>query len=551
MLAIFPLVNGVNQKTLSLRIEDNYNYYISKEINSTNTFIYQNYLKESYFCSNNKTSSKNVEPIKILNYIGPMDSSWPMKCHDLHHTSQSPYSTADNPYIEKWRFHSTGWVEDSPVIANDGTIYFGGGYEGLSWYLIAINPNGTVKWRYKTFGLMLGSSPAIDEDGTIYIGNWEHYLYAITPNGTKKWKVDLGANIACSPVISEDGTIYIGSFYGDIYAINQNGTEKWRYRAGTSITGGPAVGDDGTIYCGSGDKFFYALNPNGTLKWRYKTGDIIKGPPSIADDGTIYIGSFDDYLYAFYPNGTLRWKCKVGTGTETNPSIAYDGTIYVGSPDGHLYAVNPNGTMKWSFSVKGNIHQSSPTISADGTIYFGTDDSGYIYAVNPDGTEKWKKKIAKKWVESSPSIAEDGTIYIGSTYDMARGYIHAFGSVDSNQPPETPTISGKTSGKIGENHYFTFRAVDIDRNPISFYIDWGDGDEGWTFEYASYEYVRIGHSWSKPNTYTIRAKAKDVMGEESDWTEFEIKISIPRTRTSLNAILDIFSILYRIKGLVN
>ena len=55
---------------------------------------------------------------------GPMDSAWPMKSHDTHHTSQSPYSTAGSPDLEeKWRFFC-GKVDGSPVIGEDGTIYF-------------------------------------------------------------------------------------------------------------------------------------------------------------------------------------------------------------------------------------------------------------------------------------------------------------------------------------------------------------------------------------------------------------------------------------------
>jgi hypothetical protein len=54
---------------------------------------------------------------------GPKDTPWSMKCHDVRHTSQSPYSTADNPYIEKWRFYNDGWVEDTPIIDSDGTIF--------------------------------------------------------------------------------------------------------------------------------------------------------------------------------------------------------------------------------------------------------------------------------------------------------------------------------------------------------------------------------------------------------------------------------------------
>ena len=98
---------------------------------------------------------------------GLADSPWPMKCHDLHHTSRSPYSTANNSGFEIWRFECDD-VESSAVIGEDGTIYF-----GSDWVLFALNPDGTEKWRYKTGGL-IWSAPAVAEDGTIYDGSWDH-----------------------------------------------------------------------------------------------------------------------------------------------------------------------------------------------------------------------------------------------------------------------------------------------------------------------------------------------------------------------------------------
>jgi len=462
---------------------------------------------------------------------GVMSSDWPMLCQDVRHTSRSPYSTADNPGVEKWRVECD-WVEDTPVIDRDGTIYVGGGYGGLD-YLIAVYPNGTIKWRFKTNGLIWGSSPAIAEDGTIYVGSWDCKLYAINPNGTLKWKCSVGGSIASSPAIAEDGTIYFGTMRGfdkgDIIAVYPNGTIKWRYTTGYYITSDPAIGVDGTIYIGSGDTYLYALYPNGTLKWRFKTGHYIKGPPSIADDGTIYVGSYDDYLYAIYPNGTMKWKCKVGYGTETNPSIGSDGTIYVGGKK--LYAVNPDGSLKWSFDLgqERHIHKSSPAVSADGTIYVGTNigeaGGGEIIAVNPDGTERWRKKIATDWVDSSPAIGKDGTVYIGSSYDMSKGYLHAFGKIESNSPPEKPTITGELYGKAETPLTFMFKTHDPDNNPIRFYIDWGDGTPtDWSCEYASNENTRIEHTWSKEGTYIIRVKARDVVGEESSWTNTTIRI---------------------------
>ena len=117
--------------------------------------------------------------------------------------------------------------------------------------------------------------------------------------------------------------------------------------------------------------------------------------------------------------------------------------------------------------------------STDDAIYVGTNvgegTGGEIIAINPDGTERWRKKIANKWVESSPSIAEDGTVYMGSSYDMDGGYLHAFGPMESNSPPETPTISGETNENVREEYEYKLRVIGPDNNPISLYIDWGDG----------------------------------------------------------------------------
>jgi len=236
---------------------------------------------------------------------GPMDSAWSMQSHDTHHTGRSPYETGINPDgLEKWRFKTDSWIVDTPIIDNDGKLYFG----CVNWYLYCLYPSGDINWMFRTDGMISGSSPAIVEDGTIFVGSWDCGLYAIYPNGTLKWRFPSGGSIASSPAIAEDGTIYFGNYGKKVYAINPNGTEKWHYDLEDDTTCDPVIADDGTIYFGSFDTFFYALYPNGTLRWRFQTGHYIKGPASIADDGTIYVGSWDDYLYAIFPNnGTMKW----------------------------------------------------------------------------------------------------------------------------------------------------------------------------------------------------------------------------------------------------
>jgi outer membrane protein assembly factor BamB len=454
---------------------------------------------------------------------GPMNSSWPMKSYNSQRIGRTTSSTANNPGLEIWRFQTwISGVDSGAVVTDDNTIIFG----SKDYYIYALNPDGTLKWKYETGGQIF-SDPAIAADGTIYITSCDHRLYALNPSGTLKWKFNTGEIVSASPVIAEDGTIYIGHSQGRVFAINPNGTELWHYDLPNDIYGSAALGLDGIIYIGSWDNNFYALNPNGTLRWSFHTGNHVKGVPSIAPDDTIYFGSWDGYLYALNPNGTMRWQCRVGSGSETTPAIAADGTIYVGGDD--FYAVYPNGTMRWIFDIdigaERHIFTSCPAIAAEGTIYvgvdIGNDVAGEILAVNPDGTERWRKTISDENADSSPAIAADGTVYIGSTGGPS-GYLHAFGTVESNTLPNNPTITGPNNGNAGTIYTYRFSGTDPDNNPVRIFIDWGDDTTCWTNWGASGESIKWGYSWEEQGTYIIKAKTQDILGLESNWTTLEV-----------------------------
>ncbi len=373
-----------------------------------------------------------------FNDNGLQDSPWPMFCHDVMHTGRSGYDTSMVTGEEIWRYRM-GSVISSPAIDKDGTIYVGSGSS-----LYAINSDGRLKWRFKTGG-GVSSSPAIAKDGTIYVGSNDGKLYAIYPNGTLKWQFSVTPRnwVSSSPAIGKDGTIYVGSTDYFIYAINPDGTLKWKFETGSKIYSSPAIGNDGTIYIGSHDSYLYAINPDGTLKWKFKAKAEVRGSPAIGNDGTIYVGCWSDYLYAINPDGTLKWKFKVKgpwewCGMQEAPAIGEDGTIYVGTyygmgNAGCLYAINPDGTEKWHIET-GTIY-GSPSIGKDGTIYVGTAEGiGKLYAVNPDGTIKWVWKALSEQeyhychIDSSPAIGKDGTIYIGSWFGSEKGswgYLHA------------------------------------------------------------------------------------------------------------------------------
>jgi outer membrane protein assembly factor BamB len=506
------------------------------------------------FNINNIVEKSEIDSFNVQQLDGPpMNYPWPMYCHDARHTGRSPYSTADNPGLEKWNYKiADSSYQSSPVIDNEGVIYIGRGN------LYAIYPNGTLKWMYD-LPYSSYSTPAIDENGIIYIGTRYDYpknhLYAInTSSGKLEWKFE-AEDIIASPVIGEDGTIYFCD--GDnwrIKALFPNGSLKWSYKTGHVIYSSPAIGLDSTIYCGSFDNYVYALySNNGTLKWKYKTGDWVHGSPTVADDGTVYIGSDDKYLYAIKPDGTLKWRCSIGH-VWGSPAIDENGIIYVGTWEMKFFALNPNGTKKWKFEAPGRIwFGNSPAISDDGIIYFGTTTQdggkGRFIALNSDGTEHWN--ISYGLIESSPAIGIDGTIYICSSH-LDYGYLHAINELDPNSP-SSPEIDGPNSGRTETEYDYTLKSTSPIGNDVYYWIEWGDGDKTeWIGPFSSGEEITVSHTWSEDGTYTIKARAKDTDNLWGPWSEFEV--TIPRTRASsyqwYEWLLERFPLLERLLGLI-
>lgn len=508
----------------------NYNaYHVSDKYNNEYT---------RYQINNIELKKINNNLIRIIQTLNgpPMNSPWPMYCHDIRHTGQSPYSTAGNSFYNNWWFRlEYGFIEGSGVIDNEGIIYFG------SWNnnLYAMYPNGTLKWVCNVGG-NVESSPVIDENGTIYVGiaeQWGH-LSAINPDGTLKWTYSVSDEILSSPAIGSDGTIYFGDGAYYINALYPNGTLKWRYKTGLVVYSSPAIGNDGTVYCGSHDTYLYAFYPdNGTMKWKYKAGDWIRVSPCIDDDGTIYVVSLDNYLHAVNPDGTLKWKTYVGAGT--SPTIGQDGTIYAGYRT--LYAVNPtDGSVKWTFAVGGTMCGGTPCNSIDGTIFVGTSDGCELIAINPDGTERWRTSIGT--CEFAPIIGEDGTVYVGASTDefttgpggcIPVGYLYAFNNMDPDVP-SAPEINGPTEGKKEVEYQYTFKSTSPVGRDFYYYIEWGDGDwttEWWIGPYGSGEEVVLNHIWPEEEVYTIRARCKDTENLWGPWgeltvsTPFDLQIS--------------------------
>jgi outer membrane protein assembly factor BamB len=466
-------------------------------------------LSTSFVGVSNQTKQASSNKSETPTDGGLQNSSWPMFHHDARHTGRSPYAPIDYQPAVKWKFHIKGMTVSSPAIDKNGTIYIGA--EDFQKSFFAINPNGTEKWHFASNG-WIDASPAIGDDGIIYSGSMNGDLIAFYPNGTIKWRTHIGASwVYSSPVIDDNGTIYVASTGSSrLGAVDPNGTIKWFFYAEDDIYCSPALSDDGTIYDGSNDGYLYAINPDGTLKWKFYSGGEkgVGSAPSIADDGMIYFGGTSGYLYALYPNGTLRWKIGTGYIGGSSPAIGIDGTIYVGDQDNYrIYSIAPNGSTNWYYHTNGEII-SSPTIDKNGIVYCGSMD-GNLYAFYPNGTLRWKFNTGNG-ITSSPIIGEDGTIYIanwgGSLYAFGRGELQVEANGPYNGDATIPIqFTGTVYGGI---------------LPYSYHWDFGDGQTS--------NKQNPTHNFSAIGNYTATFTVTDNEGNSSsDTANVTISYALP------------------------
>jgi len=111
-----------------------------------------------------------------------------------------------------------------------------------------------------------------------------------------------------------------------------------------------------------------------------------------------------------------------------------------------------------------------------------------------------------------------------------------YGPEVQNNPPEEPSIEGKTTKlKPDVDYDYTLNADDPDTDDVYYYVDWGDGNNsGWVGPSGSGIDVILNHTWTESKTYTVKAKARDIYYAESDWTT--ITVTVPRAKAVNNLL---------------
>lgn len=376
--------------------------------------------------------------------------------------------------------HYNGTVEGQAAVdTSRGVMYVGRG-DGK---LYAIDPvAGEIRWRFVTFnpqkpddpdgGGEIISSPLLAPDGTVYFGTWgegeyeTEAVYAVNPDSTLLWRYPADSSLVhriyASPALSADGsTLYVSSFRDDVgntpgtlYAFNTQvagpSTDAARLKWAMPLENGStpvqsatlAVGTDGTIYVGGLQTEGFGVAIIGAVVDQGDHASLKWSTPFVAlRDGAQFVHGI-----------ALR---ETGGQTRRLYATTSNTSLFNANESGSLFAIDPStGEVLASYDPSTDVDVAvgglnSPAIGANGTIYFGVrgrfgDDgvNGHYFAVSYDSVASsfarlWHYEVDGYVEWSHPAIGPDGGLY-GASSSFDQEVRLATHSPDATPPNTSP-----------------------------------------------------------------------------------------------------------------
>lgn len=174
----------------------------------------------------------------------------------------------------------------------------------------------------------------------------------------------------------------------------------------------------------------------------------------------------------------------------------------------YLVAITENVTDNLYLWGLNNLSESYPY----GCMFYSIDEGGTwsnkSVSSKPDSYETHYKKNVQPIFEEN------------KTWDMC---FKTYGF--DNFAPDKPVIDGSLWGKPGDEYTYSFNSTDPEEDAVMYIVDWGDNNTEWTEYGDSGEKILLKHTWTSRGNFTIKSKAVDINGFESEWSEYTVIMS--------------------------
>ena len=142
------------------------------------------------------------------------------------------------------------------------------------------------------------------------------------------------------------------------------------------------------------------------------------------------------------------------------------------------------------------------TMKGSGVGDFVFDVQNYVFSGKPNNAT-----ISTPITSGNNALvgayAEDN----GNGVDAGSAYMFEW----TNQPPNTPSITGKIKGEAGVEYDYTFNTTDPDGDDVYYWVTWGDSCPAveWDGPYNSGETIIISHTYEEQGVYAPRDQRDD------------------------------------------
>ena len=256
----------------------------------------------------------------------------------------------------KWVFEDADSLTSNPAVTAGGAIYIVGD-RGV----YKIGESGDKVWHFSPEEDMSFNWNLAVDSGQIYVPAGGEFHAIDADEGELLWSVSgPGATRKGSPAIADDGTIYVRSMGGDeLLALDpEDGSTVWSHEA-EGIGGAPVVGEDGIIYIvnshvGS-NAHLRAIDPDGPEElWaselRY-SGTL--SAPAAADNGVVYVTHSAAIFGISAEDGEKLWEESDRPGYRF-PVVGPGGRLYSATNAAlHAFHIGASGPADGSWPIYG------------------------------------------------------------------------------------------------------------------------------------------------------------------------------------------------------
>jgi outer membrane protein assembly factor BamB len=238
-----------------------------------------------------------------------------------------------------WKVETDGDADSGAVLTDTGVVFAAGSR------VYGVRRSGALAFRFQARAKVFTSPALRGGAADVVFGSQDHRVYALRSDGTLRWATDLGHDVDASPAIGDDGAIYVGTDGDEVVRLDGDGQVTWRARTGGMVRGALSIARNGDVLAGvygpaprvvrlaASDGAMLgglAVRGNGTRE----TG--VYGAPLEDDDGALAFGAQDGLVHVVGADGKERWTYDAGSDVDAPLTLLGDGSLVLATYEGDV-----------------------------------------------------------------------------------------------------------------------------------------------------------------------------------------------------------------------